>query len=206
MISTTADLASCRTSPDPESSTSAPNRQRRKPKLHASLMRHSRGKWWSRCERRTSTCSTVAKTKDLLSQTREQLERVERTSDSQYQLGMSQQQDVLKAQLEMTSLLKEIAMNDEQYLQAQAGLKGLLGREQDSPNVPIGEVSASEVTAESGRLRELASTNSPAFRQALAMEQKSDLGLSLAKKDYIPDFTSAICTRRGAQAFPISIN
>jgi cobalt-zinc-cadmium efflux system outer membrane protein len=143
----------------------------------------------------------VAKAKDLLSQTREQLERVERTSDSQYQLGVSQQQDVLKAQLELTSLLKEIAMNDEQYLQAQAGLKGLLGREQDSPNVPIGEISASEVTAESGRLRELASTNSPAFRQALAMEQKSDLGLSLAKKDYIPDFTVGYMYQKRGSGF-----
>jgi cobalt-zinc-cadmium efflux system outer membrane protein len=131
----------------------------------------------------------LQKAKDLLHQTHEQLQRVERTSDSQYQLGMSQQQDVLKAQLELTSLLSEIAMNDEQYSQAQAGLKGLLGREQDSPDVPIGEVSASVVKAEDAGLRELASKSSPVLRRALAMEQKSDVALSLAKKDYIPDFS-----------------
>jgi outer membrane protein, heavy metal efflux system len=131
----------------------------------------------------------LGKAKDLLRQTREQLQRVERISDSQYQLGMSQQQDVLKAQLELTSLIKEIAMNDEQYLQAQATLKGIVGREQDSPDVSIREISASVVKAEDAGLRELASKSSPVLRQALAMEEKSDVALSLAKKDYLPDFS-----------------
>jgi len=131
----------------------------------------------------------LTKAKELLRQTHEQLQRVERISDSQYQLGMSQQQDVLKAQLELTSLLQEIAMNDERYLQAQATLKGLVGREQDSPDVPIGEISPSAVKTEDAGLRELAAKSSPFLRQALAMEEKSDIALSLAKKDYVPDFS-----------------
>jgi cobalt-zinc-cadmium efflux system outer membrane protein len=144
----------------------------------------------------------LGKAKDLLRQTRDQLQRVERISDSQYQLGMSQQQDVLKAQLELTSLIKEIAMNDEQYLQAQATLKGIVGREQDSPDVSIGEVSASVVKAEDAGLRELASKGSPVLRQALAMEEKSDVALSLAKKDYIPDFSVGYMYQKRGPGFP----
>ena len=143
----------------------------------------------------------LAKAKDLLRQTREQLERVARVSDSQYQLGMSQQQDVLKAQLELTSLLKEIAMNDEQYRQSQASLKGLVGREQDSRDVAITEISPSELTAESAHLKDLASTNSPVFRQALAMEEKSDLAMALAKRDYIPDFSVGVMFQKRGPGF-----
>ena len=96
VISTTADSVSCRTYPDPASSASERNGRKTKPNPRASPTKPSRVKWWRQRETYFNLFF-LARTKDLLSQTHEQLQRVERISDSQYQLGMGQQQDVLKA-------------------------------------------------------------------------------------------------------------
>ena len=93
-------------------------------------------------------------------------------------------------------------MNDEQYRQAQAGLKGILGREQDSPDVSIGEIFPSVVKAEDAGLRRLASSSSPVLQQALAMEEKSDVALSLAKRDYLPDFSVGYMYQKRGPGFP----
>src|SRR5579875_554733 len=56
---------------------------------------------------------------DLLRQTYDEFQRVTRITEAQYQVGMAQQQDVLKAQLEMTSILKEEQTTREQLEQEQ---------------------------------------------------------------------------------------
>src|SRR5690348_716074 len=79
----------------------------------------------------------------LLRQTYDEFQRVEHITRAQYQVGMGEQQDVLKAQLEMTSILNEQQTTREQMEQGQADLKAILGREQDSPNIQVGELKPS---------------------------------------------------------------
>jgi len=132
----------------------------------------------------------LKKTFALLVQTQAELQTVAQTAESQYHVGMAQQQDVFKAQLEQTSLLKEIEMHHEEVNQSQANLKAILGREQDSPNIAISDdVKATDLALDDHRLRELGLSNSPTLKQARAMEEQSQAAVDIAKRDYLPDFT-----------------
>jgi outer membrane protein, heavy metal efflux system len=131
----------------------------------------------------------LARALGLLQQTHDEFRLIANITGAQYRVGMAQQQDVLKAQLEMTSILNEEQTTSEELGQGQAGLKAILGREQDSPDVQIGEVTASRLNLDDNRLRNLALTASPVLRQAEAMEAKSGQSLKLARENYIPDFS-----------------
>lgn len=132
----------------------------------------------------------LKKTLALLLQTQGELRIVEQTAESQYHVGMAQQQDVFKAQLELTSFLKEIEMHHEEMDQSEANLKAILGREQDSPNIEIGDdIKATELPLDDRRLLELGLSNSPTLKQARAMEAQSQAAVEIAKRDYLPDFT-----------------
>src|SRR5713226_1427485 len=132
----------------------------------------------------------LKKTFALLVQTQAELQTVAQTAETQYHVGMAQQQDVFKAQLEQTSLLKEIEMHHEEVNQSQANLKAILGREQDSPNIAISDdVKATDLAVDEHRLRELGLSNSPTLKQARAMEERGQAAVEIAKRDYLPDFT-----------------
>src|SRR5439155_4861260 len=74
---------------------------------------------------------------DLLQQTYDEFQQVAHITGAQYQVGTAQQQDVLKAQLETTSILNEEQTTREELEQSQADLKAILGREQDSPPIQV---------------------------------------------------------------------
>jgi len=139
---------------------------------------------------------------DLLRQTYDEFQRVTRITEAQYQVGMAQQQDVLKAQLEMTSILKEEQTTREQLEQEQADLKAVLGRDQDSPNVTIGKVKPSTLNLNDRQLRQLALAASPVLKQAQALEGKSEQSLRLAREDYMPDFDLSYMYQKTGARFP----
>jgi outer membrane protein TolC len=125
---------------------------------------------------------------DSLRGTQSELNRVTQTTEAQYQISMAHQQDVLKAQFAETDILKDLELNDEEFQQGQANLKAILGREQDSPDIAIREVTPTDITMSDRQLRQLALAQSPTLQQASAMEGQSDAALAIAKHDYVPDF------------------
>ena len=125
---------------------------------------------------------------DSLHATQSELDHIAQTTEAQYHVAMAQQQDVLKAQLQQTDVLKDLEMNQEEFQQGQANLKAILGREQDSANIEISDITPTSIAIPDSRLRELALANSPTLQQAHAMEDRSDAALSIARRDYIPDF------------------
>jgi outer membrane protein TolC len=125
---------------------------------------------------------------DSLHETQANLDRIAQTTEAQYHVAMAQQQDVLKAQLQQTDVLKDLEMNQEEFQQGQASLKAILGREQDSANIEINDITPTSIAIPDSRLRELALANSPTLQQAHAMEDRSDAALAIARRDYIPDF------------------
>ena len=139
---------------------------------------------------------------NLLQLTHDEFQRVVHITGAQYQVGMAQQQDVLKAQLEMTSILNEEQTTREQLEQSQADLKAILGREQDSSNVEIGELKPSVINLNDHQLRQLALSTSPILKQAEALEAKSEQSLKLAREDYIPDFSIEYMYQKTGARFP----
>jgi outer membrane protein TolC len=123
-----------------------------------------------------------------LHETQAELDRIVQTTEAQYHVALAQQQDVLKAQLQQTDVLKDLEMNQEEFQQGQATLKAILGRAQDSANIEISDITPTSIAIPDSRLRELALANSPTLQQAHAMEDRSDAALAIARRDYIPDF------------------
>jgi outer membrane protein TolC len=138
----------------------------------------------------------------LLRQTHDEFQLVAQITEGQYRVGMAQQQDVLKAQLQMTSILNEEQMTRGEFEQGQADLKAILGREPDSPNIPMSDVKASRLDVGDQRLRQLALNASPVLKQAEAMEAKSERSLELAHKDYLPDFNVEYMYQKTGSRFP----
>jgi outer membrane protein TolC len=138
----------------------------------------------------------------LLHQTYDEFQRVVHITGAQYQVGMGQQHDVLKAQLETTSILNEQETTREELEQAQADLKAILGREQDSPDIHVSEVKPSEFMLDDHQLRRLALSSSPVLKQAEALEAKSEQSLKLAHEDYIPDFSVGYTYEKTGARFP----
>jgi len=138
----------------------------------------------------------------LLQQTYDEFERVAHITEAQYQVGMAQQQDVLKAQLEMTSILNEEQITRQESEQSQADLKAIMGREQDSPNIEVGELKPSSINLNDRQLRTLALSASPVLKQAEALEAKSEQSLKLAREDYIPDFSVEYMYEKTGAGFP----
>jgi outer membrane protein, heavy metal efflux system len=138
---------------------------------------------------------------DSLRGTQSELDRVAQTTEAQYHVAKAQQQDVLKAQLAQTDVLKDVEMNQEEFEQGEANLKAILGREQDSADIEIGEITPTILSISDSRLRELAIANSPALQQAHATEEQSDAALAIAKRDYVPDFNVGYAYQKTGPGF-----
>jgi outer membrane protein TolC len=144
----------------------------------------------------------LRKMQETLHGTQAEFDRAAQTAEAQYDVAMAQQQDVLKAQLAQTEALKDLALNREEFQQGQATLKAILGREQDSADIEIGDIAPTFLTIADSRLRQLALANSPILRQARALEERSDAALASAKRDYVPDFNVGYAYQKTGPGFP----
>jgi outer membrane protein TolC len=125
----------------------------------------------------------------VLTQTRDDLRAVALGTEQQYRTGVAQQQDVLKAQLAETSNIKDREMNRSDIAATQASLKALLGREQDSHDLTIADVSPSSFSLPETQLIDAANAGSPDLKMARATVAGSKAVLDLARHDYWPDFS-----------------
>ncbi len=125
----------------------------------------------------------------LLQQTRDELLTIEQTAEQQYRTGMGQQQDVLKAQLAATSIVKDLETNREDIESAEASLKAMLGREGDSRDIEIASVTPTALKLDDAQLGQAADTASSEVRMARAMVSSSQASLELAHRNYWPDFS-----------------
>jgi outer membrane protein, heavy metal efflux system len=143
----------------------------------------------------------VRKMLDSLHETQSEIDRVAQTTEAQYQVAMAQQQDVLKAQLEQTEILTDLEMNQEEFEQEQTDLKAILGREEDSADIAIGDITATALAIPDSQLRRLGLANSPVLQQAHTMEEQSDTALAVAKLDYTPDFNVGYAYQKTGPGF-----
>ena len=77
----------------------------------------------------------VQQTVGILDSNDQLLGQLEQVVESRYGVGQGGQQDVLRAQLQHTKLLQEVAMRHQEEGQLQARLKQTLNRPQTSPDV-----------------------------------------------------------------------
>ncbi|PYY04014.1 MAG: hypothetical protein DMG69_31540, partial [Acidobacteria bacterium] len=127
------------------------------------------------------TLGVLQKSNDLLNQ-------VQGATEARYRVGQGNQQDVLKAQLQHTKILQEIAHHhqDEGLLEAQ--IKQLLGRPQNSPDIVADTLSARSLSFSAPELLEKASEQNPDVRSKQASIRQQETQVELAHKNFRPDF------------------
>ena len=117
------------------------------------------------------------------------LKDVEQIPESQYRVGKGNQQEVLRAQLQHTKILQEIAMHHREVGRLEVELKRLLNRPQESPDIQTEPLAERALTQSASELLNLARQQNPSIQVQQAMLAKTGLQVELAKKEFRPDFS-----------------
>src|SRR5581483_5347674 len=127
------------------------------------------------------TLATLESSKELLNQ-------VEQAAEARYRVGQGNQQDVLKAQLQHTKILQEIAHHHQEEGLLEAQIKQLLGRAQESPDIITEVLRVRSVHYTAPELLQRAREQNPDVRSKSASIRQQETQVELAHKNFRPDF------------------
>jgi outer membrane protein TolC len=130
----------------------------------------------------------LQQTLGILRQNEAVLDQLIQDATAHYQVGQGMQQDVFEAQLNRTKIVREITMHHQQMWQVQAHLKGLLNRDQTSPDIMTEDLGETPVKLASGDLLALVRQNNPQIQVDASAIQKQDAKVASAKREGKPDF------------------
>jgi cobalt-zinc-cadmium efflux system outer membrane protein len=131
----------------------------------------------------------VQQTLEVLDRNGKLLEQIERIADGRYRVGGGSQQDVLKAQLERTKLLREVAHHHELMDTQQAQLRKLLNRPPGAPDISTEQLVETPLRYTSNELLERVRTENPQVAVQQEMVKRQSLQVEIARKDRYPDFS-----------------
>ena len=121
------------------------------------------------------------KNKDLL-------DKLARIAEVRYQVGKGIQQDVLKAQVELSRLRQRLTVLEQQKETARARLNTLLDRAPECPLGPAAPFEPAELTYALDTLYQLARENDTGLQREQRLIERGQLAVNLARKEYYPDF------------------
>jgi cobalt-zinc-cadmium efflux system outer membrane protein len=130
----------------------------------------------------------LQQTLGILRQNESVLDQLIQDATAHYQVGQGMQQDVLQAQVNRTKIVKEITMHHQQMGQVQAHLKGLLSRDQGSPDVVTEDLIETALQRTSDELLAVVRQNNPQIQVDASSIRKQDAQLASAKREGKPDF------------------
>ena len=116
------------------------------------------------------------------------LEQVAHQAEAHYSSGQGNQQDVLKAQLERTRILREVSMHHQLVGEAQAELKRILRRPQNSTDIIAEPLAATFLRYTATELLDRVRPQNPNLQENSAMVQRNQTAVELAQKEFRPDF------------------
>ena len=143
---------------------------------------------------------SVQKAIDLTRKNSDLLSRFEEIARNRYQVGKGIQQDVLKAQLEVSMLEQQLAMLNEKRQRAEAEIASLLA----VPNIAIGAPADIQPSTLSVSLDDLlkATGDSPRVRAEQKMVDARAVGIDRSLKDFRPDFGVNLQWQHTGSNFP----
>jgi outer membrane protein, heavy metal efflux system len=130
----------------------------------------------------------LQQTLGILRQNESVLDQLIQDATAHYQVGQGMQQDVLEAQVNRTKIVKEITMHHQLMGQTQAHLKGLLSRDQGSPDIVTEDLIATPLRRTSDELLAMVRRNNPQIQVDASSIRTQDAQLASAKREGKPDF------------------
>jgi outer membrane protein TolC len=126
---------------------------------------------------------------DLLKRNRDLLNNLVSVTEVRYSVGKAAQQDVFKAQTQVSIIETRLVRLDQERASTEAEIDSILNRR---PGTPVGrpeDVKPKELTATLEDLYLSAAQNSPMLRRDQKMIERSELAVNSARKEYYPDMT-----------------
>ena len=105
-----------------------------------------------------------------------------------YKVGEGMQQDILQAQIERTNLLRELTMHHQEMGTIQAHLKGLLHRDQTTPDIVAEDLTETPLRATAAELLAQIRKQNPQVHIDASAVRKQETQLTSAKREGKPDF------------------
>jgi len=130
----------------------------------------------------------LQQTLGILRQSEAVLDQLIQDATAHYQVGQGMQQDVLAAQVNHTRLVREITMHHQQMGQVQAHLKGLLNRDQQSPDIVTEDLKETPLRVAADELPAQVKQNNPQIQVDASAIQQRDTQVTSAKREGKPDF------------------
>ncbi|MDH4258343.1 MAG: TolC family protein [Candidatus Aminicenantes bacterium] len=119
---------------------------------------------------------------------KEVIQRLAGVAQKKYETGQATQQDVLKAQLEISKVMDRILALKQGRKAVVAELNSLLNRPAETHIGAVEEIEVPEFRTELNELYEWAKETRPELRKVQYLIEKNEKGLKLARKNYFPDF------------------
>ena len=130
----------------------------------------------------------VHKSIEIVERNKVLLMQFEKTAKARYSVGQAAQQDVFRAQVEISRVLDRLAVLDQQKESLHAAINRLLNRPPAGPLGAPAEIQTTILTIPLQDLSRRADEFSPALLATAKSIDRSERSVSLAKRQYYPDF------------------
>lgn len=130
----------------------------------------------------------VHKSLEVVQKNRVLLINFEKTAKARYAVGQGAQQDVFRAQTEISRLLQRIAVFEQQGRSLRAEINRILRRPPaDSLGVPQ-EIQVTPLAHGPAEIQTMVEQTAPLLQAQVKGVERGDKAIALAKRDYFPDF------------------
>lgn len=142
----------------------------------------------------------IRKSKGITQAIKSLVEDFVKIAEARYSVGQGMQQDVLKAQVELSKMIGELIMLDAEEQTELAQINYLLNRSPETPVATPKEITHQTLSFSQDELRQKALDKRPMLNALQAMIEMKQSGHNLAWKEYKPDFDfmAGVMLRQGA--------
>src|SRR3989441_2674639 len=143
----------------------------------------------------------IQQTLGVLQRSDSLLAHVQEAAEARYRVGQGNQQDVLKAQLQHTKILQEIAHHHQEEGLLEAQIKQVLYRPQESADIVAETVTVRTLPYSAAELLQKAREQNPDVRSKQASIRQQETQVELAHKNFRPDFNVSYTYEHTADKF-----
>jgi outer membrane protein TolC len=126
---------------------------------------------------------------DIMSRDRDLMRKILRISEARYSVGKAAQQDIFKAQTQLSIMETRIERSRQELRSREVEINSLLDRPPDSRIERPVETEPAPLRAGLDELMKQVREDAPILRREQKMIERTELALNLARKEYYPDYT-----------------
>jgi cobalt-zinc-cadmium efflux system outer membrane protein len=125
----------------------------------------------------------------IIKQNKDLLGKFARIAEARYAVGKGIQQDVLKAQVEISKLIEQLTLLEQRRELSAGRINSLLYRDVESPVARTEEINAQPFSFSLGEIKEMALASFPSLKAQKQRISRQQYALELADKEFYPDIS-----------------